>query len=152
MDSEQYNLATLLDKIRSHYPYGIPREAIVAPVPVQAELPPPARCLFVIILDTATLSPAHSDLLDAICTKGLQIPRQECHTAVLSRAASQEEISTAIEQSRAPLTVVLGSQAPHGTVAPSKTGVVLFSHPLPTIANDIAAKRDFWGLLQGHRG
>jgi hypothetical protein len=151
MRTEQCDLATFLDKVRNNYPYGIPREAIAAPRAVAEERTPAPRCLFVLILDTPQASASEMELLDAICTKGLKIAREECASVVLGSGASDEEISEAIERARAPLSIVLGSPAALGTVAASTSGVVLHSHPLPVIANDIGAKREFWGLLQGHR-
>lgn len=149
--ADQCNLATLLDKIRSHYPYGIPREAIVAPRSVPEATPPAPRCLFALVLDTPQLSAAQIELLEAICTKGLKLAREEYSSVVFGPGASTEEILAAIERTGAPLSVVLGSPTALGTVAASKSGVVIYSHPLPVIANDIGAKREFWGLLQGHR-
>ena len=156
MNSEQTNLASLLDKVRSHYPYGIPKEAIVAPraseqVPSAAVTPAP-RCLFVVILEAPALTQAQGDLIDAICTKGLKIAREECVSVVLSTETSPTEVQGTIERVGARLSVVLGGPAAHGTVTASKTGTVIHTHSLPSIAENVAIKREFWGLLQAHSG
>lgn len=149
MSSEPLNIAAFLDKVRALYPYGIPTDEIVARIARPAE-EPMAACLFVVVLDAERLNDVQAELINAICTKGLKVERDRCATIVLPLSASAESIRMAVDSGRARLSIVLGSQAAHGTVVTSNTGVVLYSHSLPTIAENIAAKREFWALLQAN--
>jgi hypothetical protein len=143
------NIASFIDKIRALYPYGIPKNEIVARRVLPLE-EPRAACLFVVLLDAERLSESQAELVAAICTKGLRIEKDLCETVVLPISTSEEAIRATVEAGRARLSVVLGSQAAHGTVVASHEGVVLYSHSLPVIAENIAAKREFWAHLQAH--
>jgi hypothetical protein len=137
MSLEREALACFLDKVAFLYPYGVPASAMAAPSQQTT-----IECAFILVSTDSAIGSTHSELLDAICTKGLRLNRKACDVRVIPTWPESSPSMTA------PLTVVLGAQRKPGTVESSSGGKILYSHSIDQIANQVTLKRDFWSHLQ----
>lgn len=147
-NEQPITIAGLLDKVRRLYPHGIPTAYIRATTALPDVVPTPT-CAFFILRDSVEMNKSLHDLVDAICTKGLRVPREECSVLILPKdAVSGEQLEQYLSGTQAPLRVVLGGSSTPGATTSTPQGTILYTHSLDLIASDMAIKKDFWTHLQ----
>ena len=165
-----YRIDRYLDRVRSLYPMGIPKEVMSAAIKRRAENaafiqgePSVAnaelrqdgarKVLFLVASAAASLSPQEEELLESIITKGLQIARSEAEVVVGALFDIGEDLSGWVRASQeshpAQVTVCMGFQLyPHGKWEDSERGV-LHTLSLAEVIASKESKRIFWGHLKG---
>lgn len=148
LNEHPIHVASLLDKVRRLYPHGIPTAYIRAST-APADATPSLTCAFFILRDSVEMNKSLQDLVDAICTKGLRIPRESCSVLTITKdAVSAEQLEEHLSKANAPLRIVLGGLSTPGSTTSTPQGTILYTHSLDLIASDIAIKREFWAHLQ----
>jgi hypothetical protein len=137
----------LLDRMAKLYPAGIPKNAIKKAPP--ATIMVSNKKLVLIAQSEKPLKDDERSLAEAICTKGLKLPYEQCE--ILSLGADKLSIEVLNELSAKFLCraiLILGADKPVGTVETFNTTLTLWSYSLSEIASEPAKKREFWEQLK----
>ena len=150
---ERSELVRYLDRVKSSYPYGIPKAALErAAEEALLANQPLCRVLFVVGSAEAELSPGESELVDSIVERGLSLPRSACEVHVVCIGdvpPTSEMIGNVITAKRPEIAVALGlGLSPRGVWTTCGDIPLLHTVFLAEIASSKEAKREFWGHLK----
>jgi hypothetical protein len=133
------HLLSYIDKIGKLYPYGV---SVASIVDSQAHAVKDARPVCVLCVVSC------GALLEAICSKGLRLSKEEYQVEYFEGAITQEDIETRLRALGARAAIVFGGATSPGVVTQCNGTVVLHTHVLEKIAADQLAKKGFWKQLQ----
>jgi hypothetical protein len=150
---ERNELVRYLDRVKSSYPYGVPKAALErAAQDALLANQPLCRVLFVIGSVEGTLSAAESELMESIVEKGLSLPRSACEVHVMclgDGSPTLESVREVIALKRPEIAIALGlGLKPRGEWTTCADVPLLHTVLLAEISSSKEAKREFWGHLK----
>jgi hypothetical protein len=144
-------LVGILDRIGHLYPRGIPTSAIRADNSFDPQTVPrwKFRCAIIAVGSSEPLDESLATLAQAICTKGLRLPLDECAIlAVTSESCEGEALESLVARVAAPVVVLCGGRTIPGTLRELEGTVILSSYSLSEVACVVETKRGFWEHLK----
>jgi hypothetical protein len=142
------HLLSYIDKIGKLYPYGVSVASIVDSQAHAVKDARPVCVLCVVSSGQAAGTDGCGALLEAICSKGLRLSKEEYQVEYFEGAITQEDIETRLRALGARAAIVFGGATSPGVVTQCNGTVVLHTHVLEKIAADQLAKKGFWKQLQ----
>jgi hypothetical protein len=140
-------ILAMLDRIVKLYPGGIPRGLIKQTSSVAAS--PSGKKLVLLIESAREIEADGRALAEAICSKGLKLPLEQCEVLCLSEERlSLEGIKEISSQFGCRAVLILGAKKPAGQFERFSDRVALWSHSLKEIASEPSKKREFWEHLK----
>jgi hypothetical protein len=136
-----------LDKISRLYPGGIPRSSIPEAKPEATTVKP--RCALFYMTASGDAVEQLSILAEAICTKGLRVPLEQCVVRSIEAIdVTGDGLAQLVRQANSPVVVLCGSSLPAGKVSEVEGAVVLTSFSLEQVGQNADLKRQFWEHLK----
>jgi len=141
---QRRELSRYLDSVRSSYPNGIPK-SVFATAAQQSKAASPAQGVHLLIVSKTEME-NHSDLINAIIDKGLQVERSRVEIAVASDDLSSwpQFIEQEVARVKPSGTIVFSEEVKIDmsvTIAPT----------LSIISSNQNDKKRFWEILKGYR-